>query len=80
MLMMCSKKTCGYVKEGKFCSICGTKTIPFYMTCPYCKKMVSIKSSFCDECGKPVQEEINTFVENNRKEVQREQEVGNSIK
>ena len=71
---ICGKKSCGWYCMGKYCPKCGGRTIPRCMPCPYCKKEVNIDSTFCGECGRPVQEEVNAFVDNKRREVREEEE------
>jgi predicted amidophosphoribosyltransferase len=34
--------------------------------CPNCKEMVGIIGKFCDNCGKPIQEEIQEHVKRER--------------
>ena len=69
MLGMCSNKNCELLSDKNFCSGCGSRTIPYYMTCPHCKKQIGVKHSFCGECGKPIHEAVTAFVEQKRKEV-----------
>lgn len=69
MMRLCSK--CMYAGEGKFCSQCGGRTIPYFMPCPYCKKQLAVRHKFCQICGKPVHEEVKSFIEAQRKEVEK---------
>ena len=45
-------------KDGQFCSDCGTELVESKVPCPHsiCDGMNDRGSKFCDECGKPIQE------------------------
>lgn len=70
MVRICSDVKCERATTAKYCGICGKGTIPLFLKCPHCQKEVSIRMNFCEECGKPVQEEVKAFVEKERKEVE----------
>ena len=74
MLSICSKEGCGWTTNGKFCGRCGAATIPYFLKCPHCKKQITAMSKFCEECGKPVQEEVRAYIALQRKEVNGEEE------
>lgn len=72
MLSICSREDCRWVTTTKYCSECGSRTIPYYVNCPHCQSELRVTAKFCEDCGKPVQEEMKAFVEQKRKEVGKE--------
>ena len=63
----CSKCNIMLAGDGIFCIWCGEETVSPTMKCPYCENEIGVANKFCDFCGKPIQEEIQEFIKNERK-------------
>ena len=72
-MRLCGSDRCKTTTYGQYCSTCGERTIPYYMDCPHCRKLLAVVNKFCSECGKPVQEEVAAFKIMKRKEVNAEE-------
>ena len=56
----------------KFCRFCGKAAIDFFFPCPHCGKEISVMCKFCEQCGRPVQEEVRAWIESEKKRVRGE--------
>jgi len=60
---------CQVFSEKRFCSDCGKEMVKFHISCPHCETELCVLDKFCGNCGRPVQESIKAWVNEQRKEV-----------
>jgi predicted amidophosphoribosyltransferase len=60
----CTK--CEHSCNSPYCGTCGSRTIAYTYACPHCKAEIYVTDKFCKECGKPIQEEVNSCVESEK--------------
>ncbi len=70
--MYCLKcRIIGAQSGSTFCNYCGEKLVGNTVVCPHSVEFTPhdtyVWSKFCDVCGKPVQETVGTYVDNELK-------------